>query len=725
MFKKYNFIIVVIISIIFSIKFVSAEIPDILKNEPRQIENKALCSHAYTTKSQFDEMLDNPVYFRPYDVLNYDIYLDWYDMLNKPMKLDSNGFGYIKSDDVIWSGSNTITLRVDTTSLSNLEFDSKDLEILKVMVNGNEITPVPVEKNGIISIHLSEPLHTDDTVTVKIDYKHKKWLGQDKFRGFFLYPKHQYLGQIPVEPKDSAFIEERLAYTMSEPQEGRYWVPSNDSPHDKATVSVTVRVPAGYSVASNGLLEQLDKSDSVWVYYWKSRDVMTTYLIHAAASIFAEWSDWYHKVTNPEDSIEVKYFAWQKDYDATAEDGSQYNAHWAFEQNVEQIETFSKLYGEYPYEKYGLVVLQQFHYGGMEHQTITSINRVWLRQNARWGLAHELSHQWLGDLITCKTWNDIWVNEGGATFSEAIWSEHMGGIDAYFNNMLGKRNYYLKRGGKNLPPIYGLPVNTIFGKYAVLVYQKASWIYHQLRMILGDDVFFPALRSFLAKNKFTSVDHTNYIKSFSEDVPNPPIDFETYFTQWLMKKGHPLLTLNATTTFNGNGHHLAHITLAQTQEADDISDIFEIPVRIVFKDTSNNVFADTLWQKQREISAEVDVPFFPSQIYIDTTFTLCEVDTIITDVMLTADEIYSGLTVAPNPIKRGNIGTISLGLNKTGMVTIEIFDLLGLKQAKVFNGFMEKGSYKFDFSTNNLLPGIYIIKARSGPTIISRKIIIH
>ncbi len=403
---------------------------------------------------------------------------------------------------------------------------------------------------------------------------------------------------------------------------------------------------------------------------------------------------------------------------------SQY-ARWAFEQNVEQIETFSRLYGEFPFEKYGLVSLQQFHYGGMEHQTITSINRVWMRQNARWELAHELSHQWLGDLITCKTWNDIWVNEGGATFSEAIWSEHEGGKEAYFNNMLGKRLWYLKRGGRNLPPIYGLPVNTIFGKNAVLVYQKASWIYHQLRMILGDEVFFSSLRSMLEKNKFTSVDHLDYIKSFSEDVPNPPIDFDTFFTQWLMKKGHPLFSLNVTTTFNGNNHYLADISVTQTQPADEISDIFEVPVRIIFKDMSDNVFIDTLWQKERTVSKTVELPFFPNDIYIDTTFTLCEIDTIVTDIREPADAIYTKLGVSPNPIKRAEIGTVSFGFEKQSHVNISIINILGRKQQDIFDGYLDKGSYKFDFNTRDLLPGVYLVRITNGQITTTEKIIIH
>jgi len=705
-------------------RVLSGQIPEILNVEQIHFETKGYCSHIKDLENMNDEVLANPVVFRPYDVLHYDIFLDWYDMMNKPMKLDSNGFGYITEDDVVWSGQVKISLKVDTTKLSILEFDSRELRINKVLVNDKEILPIPPVVGNVLKIQLDTPAVQDEFINVTINYVHDKWLGADQFRGFYLYPKSQYLGKIPVEPQDSAFIEERLAYTMNEPQNARFWLPSNDSPHDKATVTMKVRVPRGYSVASNGLLKEIIKNDSAWTHHWHSSDVMTTYLIHAAASIFKEWSEWYKKVTNPNDSIEIKYFTWQKDYDADKKDGSQYNARWTFEQNVEQMEAFSTAFGEYPFEKYGIVSLQQFGFGGMEHQTITSINRVWLRQNARWGLAHELGHMWMGDLVTCKTWNDIWVNEGGATWSEAVWSNYDQNFDAYLWNMLGKRDAYFRSGGSQLPPIYGLPINTIFGRYAVLVYQKSSWIYHQLRMMLGDEVFFPALQSLFAKYANTSIDHLDYIKSFTEDVPNSPIDFDIYFSQWLMKSGHPQLSMSVTTNNAGGENNIASVSISQIQEPDEISDIFEIPIRVVFKDSTGNFLADTLWQYERTIEKNVELSFFPSEIYIDTTFTLCEVINSVTDVQTSEFSTSTEIFISPNPIFSGNIGSIELKMEDAQDVKIILYNILGKLEQEIYSGSLNSGTYRLDFDTKSLQPGAYWVRLISAKRTIIEQVIV-
>lgn len=724
--SKIRVFVLSIISTIFVIASsyqIQAQLPYYLDVDRERFEFKGYCSHESHSKQDLNNQLKIPTVIRPYDVLHYDIYLDWYDMMNKPMKLDSNGFGYLESDDVVWTGRNKITIRIDTAELRVIELDSRELEVLNVFVN-NKNANYQLTSN-YIRINLDEPAKLNDIVEITIEYRHVRYNGQLGYLGFHLYPKRQFIGLIPVPPNDSVFIEERIAYTMNEPQNARYWLPCNDVPHDKATVTMKVRVPEGYSVASNGLLKEIIKNDTAWIHHWHSSDVMTTYLIHAAASIFTEWSNWYKKVTNPQDSIEIKYYVWKKDYEATKTDQSQYNALWTFEQNTEQIKAFATAFGEFPFEKYGIVSLQPFSYGGMEHQTITSINRVWLRQNARWGLAHELAHMWLGDLVTCKTWNDIWVNEGGATWSEALWTEYVSNHIGYLWDMLNKRGAYLRAGGNKLPPIYGLPINTIFGQYAVLVYQKSSWIYHQLRMILGDDIFFPALRSLLAKYAHTSINHQDYIKSFTEDVPDSPIDFETYFNQWLMKKGHPLLELNVTTNFNGNNNYLAHVSVTQTQDADEISDIFVVPVRIAFEDGEGLFFADTLWQRERTVSKTFEVPFFPKNIYIDTTFTLCEVTNIITNIKESNQSSEYEISVAPNPLALGQIAQIKISNASPGSADIQLINLLGHQVKLIHSGYLETGTYNFSLNTSNLPQGIYFIKYSINNEIIVEKIIIQ
>jgi aminopeptidase N len=698
-------------------------LPQILEADFRPFEFRHTSPITELHKRLPDEQLAIPTNFRPYDVLHYDLILDWYEAMNKPMKLDTSGFGYLTKEDLQWSGVVQMTIKADAPKLDTVRVDAASLTITEVQVDGLTIIPLPSVINDELIIPLKTSAVQNQELKININYRHERFNGIGGYRGFYLYPKRMYIGQIPVPPNDSAFIEERIAYTMSEPQDARYWVPCNDSPHDKATVAIRVRVPKGYSAASNGLLLRIDQNDTASTYVWYSDQVMTTYLMHVTVSKFKEWSDWYHKVTNPNDSIEIKYYVWQKDYDATKKDQSEYNARWAFEQNVDQLICYSKAYGEYPFKKYGIVSIQPFTFGGMEHQTITSINRVWLRTNARGGLAHELAHMWLGDLITCRTWNDIWINEGGATFSEAIWTEYQAGRQYYFWDMLGKRAYYMAVGGSKLPPIYGLPINTIFGGNAVLVYQKSSWIYHMLRTMVGDSVFFPALRNVLAKNSFKSLDTEKYKKAFEQEIPEPAIPLETYFKQWLTKQGHPVFNMSVSTSNAGKDRYIATVNLSQVQPKDSISDIFEVPVRILFADNNGNVVADTIIQKSRQETKDVLLPFYPTSVAIDTSHILCEVNEITTSVKLNPEaNDCKYVNVFPNPLVRGNTGYVAFNNNENNNVTIEISDIFGRKVKQIFNAFIEAGSYRVDFSTSDFPTGTYIIMIRSGNRLITAKL---
>lgn len=701
----------------------SQELPSFISLDGwKHFETKMNCGRMESLKHQFDKPLANDTYFRPYDVLKYDIDFDWYNMMNRPSTLDSNGFGVAVAADVVWNGINTITLKVDTAQMNSFDLDAAELKINSVKVNNQ--TATFVSKNKILTVQLNNIAKLNDTLVVEIHFEHNRFIDPKYYRGFFLYPKRQYMGQINVAPYDTAFVEERLAYTMSEPEDARYWMPCNDSPHDKALVTIKVKVPNGYSVASNGLLQKVDKNFNDWTYYWKENYPISTYLVHVASSKFKEFSDFYPRVSNPLDTVEIKYFVWQKDFDATAKDQSQYNAKWTFEQNVELMKVYSTRFLEYPYDKYGLDVLMPFYYGGMEHQTITSINRVWLRQHSIDGLAHELAHQWLGDLVTCSNWNDIWMNEGGATWSEAIWQEWQWGRESYFGAMVDRRDYYLSRGGLTLPAIYGLPINTIFAGNAVLVYQKASWLYHMLRTMLGDDVYFKTLRSYMTKFSYKSANKEDFRQVFEDEVKNPTVPFKTYFDQWLLKPGHPVFDLSVSTTNSGSNNYTATIKLKQTQPADNVSDVFHVPVRVIFTGANNQVKIDTLLQTTREQTFTRDLTFYPSAVSIDTSHILCEVQSIATSVLESNTVGTSGITVYPNPVMMGNIAGIELGIESYVNETISIYDNLGKKVMEVFNGTLEPGTYKFTFNTGSLPAGVYYIRANDSRTQQMAKIVV-
>jgi len=633
------------------------------------------------TKAYFpDEPLE--VKKKPYDVLEYNLFLDWYNVLRNPYSMDSI--------DRVWNGINTISLVSKVDGLNQIELEASNLFIDSVFVDigdgFSKILPQPKIFGQKLMINTPSKLSIGDTARVRIFYTYARNIPEENYRGFYLYPKGKYVGRLPAPFYDSVFVEERIAYTMSEPEDARYWMPCNDAPYDKANASITVRVPKDYVVASNGYLDKVVMDgDSAKVFYWISDKPITTYLMSATASKYIVFHDWYRKVTAPNDSIQIQYYVWEKDYNATKTDGSEYNAKNTLTTTPKMMEFFSRIYIEYPFVKYGMAVLMPFNFGGMEHQTITSINRVWLRQNTQFGIAHELSHQWIGDLVTCATWNDIWFNEGGATWSEALYAENLWGEWGYNLFILSSRREYLRKGGLSLPPIYGLPTNTIFGDYAVLVYQKASWVYHMLKVILGDTLFFTTFRSFLEDYSFQSITTEDLITYFKNKISNPLVDFDTFFDQWIYKAGHPVFSVNSFVHSyqNETGSYDAEIILSQVQSGNNVPDVFVTPVKIIFKKDSS-YFSQVFFVDKKVNTFQTSLPFFPDSVLIDTTYILCEKG----DIFLTVIESNSNIdfNFYPNPLPKNQVLYCKTKSIMDVPLQISIYDLMGnLLVTKIIN----------------------------------------
>ncbi len=659
-------------------------------------------------KGKYDYLLSAIVH-RTYDVLKYDLYMDWNDVLLRKG---------VDSASRVWRGSNKITVRIDSANVKYLEFDAENLQIQSVMVKNFNITPIPQPVKGLLRINLPSTSNTGDTVDVTINYQ---YIGKTDL-GFYLNPEKQYVGLLPNG--DSVFVEARLAYTMSEPQDARFWMPCNDAPHDKAIATISVRVPKDFTAVSNGLVYKVDDMNDYKVFTWKDNTPIATYLMAVTASKFATFSHWYKKVTNPKDSIEIQYYIWQKDYDATKTDQTQYNAHNTFLPVVDMVTTYANKFIEYPFIKYGMVAIQPFSFGGMEHQTITSINRVWMRTADQFGVAHELAHQWLGDLITCATWKDVWINEGGATWSEGLWAEKLWGSPGYMDRMYWKRFEYMRAGGLSLPAIYDLPVNTIFGDNYILVYQKASWVYHQLRTMLGDSVYFPVLRKMLNKYAYKSIESEDFKNHFVNEVKNPPISLTTYFDQWLKHPGHPVFDIAVVSTKSGQDYNQS-ITINQVQKGPDIPASFETVVRMLFWGNNGTLTMDTLVVKQGSENFNVVLPFIPDSVKLDSSFSMFEIKTLLT----TVQEDKGGsqiqkMEIRPNPASGDDVTYVLIPVKHSGICNIDLYDNLGNKLRNIYNSQLDEGTYKFSIPTESLPSGVYRIIYRNASKVESTQFVI-
>lgn len=706
-----------ILTFIFTSK---AQIPEFLQIPENQYEYKQInCSYLNKEIHKHEKMLATGWISRPYDVLEYDLFLDWFAPFTAPVQMTIDSVTNPQLPDTTlfldhtWWGRNSIKLRIDSANVSVIDLNAVRLVIDSLFINKQKLNSTPQPSGADLSIKLPFTANQGDTLDIDIfftyTYQNNNW-----GNGFFLYPEKFYIGLLPPPFYTRVEVEARLAYTDSEPEKARTWMPCNDNPNDKAISKISVRLPKGYNCASNGLLKKTENLGNSVVYYWEESYPITTYLMAVAASRFRIFSQWYHKISNPIDSIEIQNYVWNSDYLDTSTDGSWYNAKRFFNINTEQVSYFSRIFGEYPYQKYGNVALQPYGLGGMEYQSINFINRVWLRLNYQYGLAHELSHQWLGDQITCATWKDIWINEGGATWSEALWAEHLYGKNGYYAIMLDKSKRYINGGGLTLPPIYDLPMEQLF--HTNLTYNKSSWVYHMLRMMLGDSVFFPALRNLIAKHSGKSLQTQDFINSMDEFAPNPPVPYQTYFEQWLKKAGHPVYELDAIVK-NGAVGYDVKVKIKQIQEGTDVPDTFVVLLPLIFYGPEGAIYESSVVNEKRQQEHTFELPFIPDSINIDTRKLLCEQRSTITSIKeIEKEDLAHIKQILPNPIGARQEGKFTIELQNDGNYDISIFDILGNKIATIYQGELNSGIYEFSFSTVGFSQGSYLVCIKSRYT---------
>lgn len=498
---------------------------------------------------------------RPFDVLSYDLELDWRQIFEKKVHR--------------FTGVNHIKL-VTTEPTDELLLDAGAMRIDSILVNGVLLT-ANVQPDANEQLHIPIAIHTaTQHWAIDIYYTH---IALDN-QGLYFFPKGTFAGLGPQQ--DSVLTAEDIAYTMSEPLDAHLWMPCMDRPYDKATSAIAIRVPAGISAQSNGLLSRIDTNqDGSLTYRWTNNTPISTYLMVADASNFIEWTTWYTRVTDTTKKVPIYNYAWPVDYYQTVDkSGFQYNAQWALRNTPRMIEEYSKRFGEYPFVKYGMVPAQKFDFGGMEHQTLTTINRSWLRGWSDDGIAHELMHQWFGDKTTCATWADIWLNEGFASYGEAIWEESIGGNDAYERVIRNQaQGFFNPRSWEtNLIAVYDPPIDAIFNYPTT--YAKGSCVLHMLRRALNDDtLFFNTIRDYsnaFAYTSATTAQFTAFMKQRLGD--RSPIDFNAFIDQWIFTPGYPTYDIRWATGSNG----ALVVRVQQTQ----VGRAYSMPLRLIAKDAT-------------------------------------------------------------------------------------------------------------------------------------------
>jgi aminopeptidase N len=424
-----------------------------------------------------------------YDMLDYNLNLNIYNCFITP---------YPKN----FSATEILTLQADSTINSiTLNAINTSLQIDSVRLSGISFSHV----NNLLTITLDRSYTPGETLFVKIYYQHKNI------------------------SDNAVYVSSGRVFTDCEPEGARNWFPCWDKPSDKATLNLTTKVPATVKLGSNGRLADSTKSqDTIW-YNWISRDPISTYLVTISGKVNYNLDiKYWHKISNPLDSIPFRFY-WN-----SGETGLS-----TIETKVLQMcDRYSILWGEHPFEKNGFSTLNnQFIWGGMENQTLTSLCPNCWEEDL---VAHEFAHQWFGDMITCATWADIMLNEGFATYCEAIWFGTAGGYTTYLYYINDDATYYLN----NNP---GLPIsdpnwavttpnlNTLFN--TAMTYDKGACVLHQLRCVMGDSLFFLGMHNYgtsgFRLNSATIGDYAGIMSAaYGQDL-------SWFFNEWVYHPNHP------------------------------------------------------------------------------------------------------------------------------------------------------------------------------------------
>ena len=484
----------------------------------------------------------------------------------------------------------------------------------------------------------------------------------------------------------------QVVASLSEPYGARDWWPSKDTPADKADSSdVWITADPFFVSVSNGSLEAtINNPDGTRTYKWKNHYPIANYLISVAMTNYQTIEDQFEYETGKFLPL-IHYCYPERLTDYRRE---------IVAKTKDMLQIYSQKFGPYPYlkEKYGHA---EFSWGGgMEHQTITSVGGNSMSNENL--VAHELAHQWYGDKVTCKNWQNIWLNEGFASYAECIYKESKYGtadFKNYVNNFMNQAKYAVGT-------IYVQNINSeseIFN--SARSYKKGAIVLHMLRGIVGDELFFRIMHEFadepgLAYNVATTED----FQRIAERVSGMNLNY--FFQEWIHGENYPKYSIiwKYRQDFNDNYKLIFRIT----QQTNTNPTFFTMPIQIAVT-TSNGTFINTVTNNQLIQTFELTVSGIPISVQFDpNNLILKTVESISYQPELNIYPTdYSLGQNYPNPFNSSTLIHYDLPLD--GYVTLKIYNELGKLITALIDEQKGKGSYdaKFDANKYDLASGVY------------------
>jgi aminopeptidase N len=482
-----------------------------------------------------------------------------------------------------FAGSCTIDLNPVSSGLESLTLDAVNLDIHGVSIDG---TPHEFNYDGeLIHIPLKIDVMAGKVLEVAINYGVNK-----PQRGlYFIQPDEHY----PDKPTQ--------VWTQGEDEDSRFWFPCFDYPGQLATSSIRVQVPKDFVAISNGELVEQTAFGEDKVYQWMQKEIHPTYLMTLAVGRFSEIADsWNGKP--------VTYYV---------EKGLEASAKLSMGKTPRMIEFFSEKFGyPYPFPKYAQVCVADFIFGGMENTSTTLLmDRCLLDERASLDnfnteslVAHELAHQWFGDLVVIKHWSHAWIKEGMASYCEVLWTEHEYDKDEAAYYLLGEAQSYLSEDSDR----YRRPIVTNIYREAIELYdrhlyEKGACVYHMIRAELGDELFDRFIQTFVNDNAHKTVETIDLLRAIDKATGK---NLSFLFDQYVYRGGHP--DYQVAYSWDGDSK-LAKLKVTQAQAKEGIhtldNDLFDLKIPIGFGYIKDDI-ADVKVTKIRVYEKE-QVLYFP------------------------------------------------------------------------------------------------------------------
>ena len=448
----------------------------------------------------------------------------------------------------ILDGVCTTTVRALDEPVRLLALDAVDLRIASVERNGK---PLQFAHRGKrLEITFDPAVAPEEEATFAVTYRAVR----PRQGLYFIEPSPEYPQKV------------RHAWTQSQDENARYWFPCLDYPHEKQTTSATIVVPKGEFALGNGaLVERRDEGDRT-IFRYKQDVPHSTYLMTLVAGPFEE----------VQQRQNVFYYVLP---------GRKADGERAFGKTPKMIDVFEeRLAYKYPYARYSQIAVADFIFGGMENTSATTqTDRTLHDERAHVDfssdplVSHELAHQWFGDLLTTRDWSHAWLNEGFATFFEAVFREADLGYEEYQYDILGCVERYLQEDAERYrrPIVCNLfrdPIE-LFDRH---LYEKGGAVLHMLRGELGEARFWRVIRRYVADNAQRNVETIDLVRAIEHATGR---NMRGFFDQWVFRGGHPQISVKAA---YDSKRRTATLTIDQKQTVDDNNPAYIFDVDVAF-----------------------------------------------------------------------------------------------------------------------------------------------